>query len=237
MKNIINIVNEIDTTDFTFLIPSVAVGNVGQLTIDLLISTYQFTKYATIWHPAILPSISGDPFDNNSTNISTACELFINNNLKLIVMQLRSGIENKLAVPFFNTLKDNITNLGCKQILILTSAFAHELHNINLSHFRYISNDQSIIDKLNSIDALPIEEVSIFGGGFATKLHSILQDSFKCSLIMKYSSEGDNVPDAVQFLEVITQVLQNFNEANKRQFAYPSSWKYTFGNPPPINIY
>ncbi|KAF5277008.1 hypothetical protein FQR65_LT16087 [Abscondita terminalis] len=208
MQSIINIVENADTTGFTLLIPSVAVGNVGQLTIDLIISSYRFKKYATIWHPAIIPSVNGDPFDNDPTNISTACELFINTKLKMIAMQLRSGIEDKLAIPFFNVLNDTISELGCKQILILTSAFAHELHNVNASHFRIVSNDQELSNKLDE-SILPIDESNIFGG-------------------------GDNRPDAVQVLQVI---LKLFVAETDCKIVYPNSWKYTFGNPPPLSIY
>ncbi|KAK5640476.1 hypothetical protein RI129_011287 [Pyrocoelia pectoralis] len=236
MDNLINIIDKVDTTNFTLIIPSVAVGNVGQLTIDLLISSYRFKKYATIWHPAIIPTVGGDPFFDDPSEISTACELFINEDLRLVVMQIRSGIESKLALSFFRKLKESLDQFGFKQTLIITSAFAYELHNVTSSHYRYVSNDR--IPKLEALNVPQMEkdaddQYTIFGGGYATKLYDILNDSV---IIFKYTSEGDNRPDALEMMNILCSFLGNFN-GKICQISYPTSWKYAFGGPPPLGIY
>lgn len=40
----------ISLTGYTVIIPSVCVGNVAQLTVDLIISSLELKKVASIWH-------------------------------------------------------------------------------------------------------------------------------------------------------------------------------------------
>jgi hypothetical protein len=54
--------------------PSVSVGNVSQLAIDLLISTLQPKKWAVAWHPVFVPTVGGDPYSSLSNALSTSCE-------------------------------------------------------------------------------------------------------------------------------------------------------------------
>lgn len=231
----INVLKQINTEDFTFILPSVSVGNVGQLAIDLLISSHEFKEFATVWDPAIVPSVGGNPFTGNSTDIGTACELFINEKLKIVVMQLRSTIEHKLAMQFFNKLKTSLLNLKFSNVIILTSMFAHELHNINSSHFRYITNDDNKVEALRSLKVMPMETEPICG--FGCKLYEILSTDLKCTLLIKYTSEGDNRPDAMQMLSILYGIVIEFQDSFVKQVTFPKSWEFVFGNPPPIGIY
>lgn len=242
MEDLINIKEPLDTTDFTFIMPSVSVGNVGQLTVDLLIASYDFKKLATIWDPAIIPSVGADPFTGDSTEVCTACELYVNEQLKIVVMQLRSSIEYKLALKFFNRLKQCIIALKFKEVIVLTSSFAYELHNISSSHFRYITNNSNFEEILKNLNVTPMEAAAngryiIYGAGFASKLYELFSDSLKTTVVVKYSSEGDNRPDALQMLNILNGVIESLSNINEKGVKFPFSWQFVFGNPPPIGIY
>ncbi|KAB0790469.1 hypothetical protein PPYR_15158 [Photinus pyralis] len=236
--NIINFIEKIDVTNFALVIPSVAVGNVGQLTIDMLITSYHFKKYATVWHPAIIPTAGGDPFFEDPVAVSTACELFVHEDLQLVVMQIRSGLESNLALSFIQNLKTALTPFHFKQVIILSSAFAYELHNVTSSHFRYVSDDN--VTRFQDLNVPRLEkdadgEYTIYGGGYATSLYNSLRDSYSCTILFKYTSEGDNRPDAFEMLKILCNYLQ-FSPTTTT-IVYPNSWKYAFGNPPPLGIY
>ncbi|XP_022907956.1 proteasome assembly chaperone 2 [Onthophagus taurus] len=236
MIDLINFEKTCDCTSFTLLIPSVAVGNIGQLTADLIITTYNLQRYARLWHPGILSLASGDPYDLNSNTLSTACELYINEELKLAVLQLRSSIDTKFAHNFFTELKEKVTELKFGNVIIITSTFAYELHTIESSHFRHIGGETTA----SSIPAMDVDENGkylVVGSGFAVKLYEILRKSIPCMVLIKYVSEGDNIPDAVATLDVLCEMVHGMSDRDRFQIKYPISWNFVFGNPPPVGIY
>lgn len=237
MYKFLNLKRDINLSGYTVIIPSVSVGNVGQLTVDLLITSLNLKKVGTIWHPAILPTVGSDPFFGEKKEVCTACELFTDEELKLAAIQLRSGLNFNLAIGFLKELSLALTDHKIKNIVILTTTFAHEMHNIGSNVFRFVTNRQDK-ETLNRLKMTEIEinfdgKYLIHGSGFATKLYEILKDKIQCDVIVKYTSEGDNRPDAFAMLEVLKKLIG----FNIETIVYPSSWQFVFGNPPPIEIF
>ena len=54
--------------------PAVSVGNVGQLSVDLLISSLQPVKIAKLDHPVFVPVVGSDPYNQEGKGIMTAAE-------------------------------------------------------------------------------------------------------------------------------------------------------------------
>ncbi|KAJ8947582.1 hypothetical protein NQ318_010094 [Aromia moschata] len=239
MPPMISLDKNVDLSEYVLLIPSVSVGNVPQLTIDLLISTYSFKKISTIWHPAIVSSVGGDPYQSDRSEICTACELHINEQLKVAAIQIRSTLEFKLAQKFFIDLKEALSPLKLKNIVIVSSAFDYELRNFNNEKFYYSSNEK--IDEIMETNGIKILEPNsngrycINGAGFATKLYEVLSTQFRCTLLVKYVSEGDNRPDAFTTLKKLFAI--SGLEEKTLNVIFPSSWDFVFGGPPPVGIY
>jgi hypothetical protein len=78
--------------------PSVAIGNVGQLAVDLLISTTQAKKCKTVWDPSFIPVVGSDPYSTSGNDIATGCDS------KCIPMWvgLRGGIDPDNSIPWSN---------------------------------------------------------------------------------------------------------------------------------------
>uniref|UniRef100_A0A2I3FQW1 Uncharacterized protein n=1 Tax=Nomascus leucogenys TaxID=61853 RepID=A0A2I3FQW1_NOMLE len=71
-----------DLAGFTFLMPAVSVGNVGQLATDLIISTLNMSKI-----------VGNNPYataEGNSTKLSINAEVYSLPSRKLVAFQLRS---------------------------------------------------------------------------------------------------------------------------------------------------
>lgn len=241
MIEIIRFTVPVDLSNYTLVIPSVSVGNVPQLTVDLLISTHNLTKVGTLWHPAVIPSVGSDPYSEDTSNICTESEIYASSNLHLAVIQLRSGIELKFAVKFLNDLKAAISSYRLKDVVILGSTFAYELHNINSGHFRYISN-QPVVSVMEKLSILPMEQDEngkyvLHGAGVTLRMFEVLNSALKCTVLIKYVSEGDNRPDAYSLLEILYKYVENLHNENMSNLKIPTSWKYVFGNPPPTGIY
>lgn len=240
-NKLVNLTKPADFKGYTLIIPSVSVGNVPQLTVDLLISTYDMEKVGILWHPAIIPSVGGDPYGSDPREISTAAELYTNSKLKICVIQIRSGLEVKYAVHFFKQLKAFVLESAFKSMVILASTFAYELHNISSSRFRYISNE-NVDELMKSLGVMEMEKSEsgqylLHGAGYSSKLYETFNSDVKCSVLVKYVSEGDNRPDAYLLLEVLHKIIDTLKGENVSNVKHPSSWEFVFGSPPPVGLY
>lgn len=236
MSNFVNCLQNANLAGYTLIIPSVSVGNVPQLTVDLIITSLKLQKAATIWHPAFVPCIGHDPY-SASSEVCTACELYTDKNKKLAVFQLRSSLEGKMALKFFQDLKAALIKIKLKNVVILSSVFDFELHNIMGEKFYYISNRDIELLEQNGVKQFHRDLTGkwfLNGGGFATKLYEILEDSIECVIIGKYISEGDNRPDAYS---ILTKLLIFLGANASSEIIYPSSWQFVFGGPPPVGIF
>lgn len=230
------LLEKISFSDYTLIIPSVSVGNVGQLTNDLLISVFNLKLVGTVYHKAIIPAVGPNPYDPTA-DICVACELYACQKNKVAILQLRTSIEQKFADEFFEEFKAYISLEKFKQVIILTSTYAHEMHNINTSQYRYITNQNTdIFEKLN---ILPMEvsrngSYVIYGGGFAFKLYNKLKEIATTFVLIKYTSEGDNRPDAYSMFTVVNEII---GITQPKEMKQPYSWNLVYGGPPPIGIF
>lgn len=240
-----NFVEDDNLSGFTFIIPSVAVGNVGQLACDLLISSLDMVKIASVYSPALIPIVGYDPYDLNSPKLSSCCEVYKCAARNLIVLQLRAPLVYKFARTFLLEVVKKFKAKNVKDIVILSSSFAHEKKHISTSPFRYVASELSTLkNKAKTLNWLehetPEAGLRIFGGGFASLLFEICtENSLPCLLLYKYCSEGNNIPDAYEMVYYISSILPLFSEKSDltSQLIQPVSWKLLFGRPPPIDIY
>ncbi|CAK1545690.1 unnamed protein product [Leptosia nina] len=234
-----------DLTNYTLVVPSVAVGNVGQLASDLIISTLGMEKLASIYTPAQIPVVGCDPYDTFSTTLSTSCEVYVATSHDLLVVQLRAPLVQKYARSFLENVVDQFQQKHIKDIIILTSSYAHEKKHIMTSPFRYISTDTTLLQEQIEGANLTLheqqeEDLRIFGGGFAVLLFKICQEKMlPCLCLYKYCSEGDNIPDAYEMVNKFQRLVPLFDREKDivAQLIQPASWKLLFGRPPPQEIY
>lgn len=237
--------DEGDLKDYTLIIPSVAVGNVGQLACDLLISSLDMKRISSICSPALIPVLGYDPYDLSSNNLSSCCEVYKCAAKNVVVMQVRAPLVYKYAREFLEDLIISFKGRGIKDVIILTSSFAHEKKYIQTSPFRYLASESSSYnDRLQSRNWLEHElvegGVQIFGGGFASLLFEVcVENAMPCLILYKYCSEGDNIPDAYDMVTSLTDIVPLFSEKKDLldQLVKPVSWKLLFGRPAPSDIY
>lgn len=230
--------------DYTLLVPSVAVGNVSQLACDLLISSLNMVKIGSVYTTAQIPVIGYDPYNLKSENLSTSCEIYKSDTKKICILQIRSPLIYKYAKQFLEEVIETFNEKKIKDVIILTSSYAHEKKHILTSSFRYVvSEGNPYTEKMKIEDIEKYEndgDLKILGGGFASLLYKIcLEKSLLCLILFKYCSEGDNIPDAYDMVSKLIKVLPLFSE-NKdlfSQLVQPVSWTLLFGRPPPQDIY
>ncbi|XP_015171687.1 PREDICTED: proteasome assembly chaperone 2 [Polistes dominula] len=250
----IKLTKQYNLEGFSLIIPSVAVGNVAQLTVDLLISNLNLQRIGQIVTSAFIPIVGLDPYAKTSEHLCTAVDLYAGLENKILVVQIRSPFVKSLN-NFYHSLLQFITANKIFKIVILTSSYAYEKTDtqINTTELRYIaspsilSNNKEIFDdskwlQYESKSSCPSEQQisCIPGGGFATNLFNfLLNNNVPCIILFKFCSEGDNIPDALDLLNYLNQWMKllKMNSSGSLDVKYPLSWKYLFGNAPSSEIY
>jgi len=157
---------------YTFILPAVSVGNVGQLAVDLVISTLQMKKAGLIHDDSITPVIGSDPYkgcfssrvgtlqlkpedatSNPAPSLMTSCELYESTSHRLVVMQLRSPLIRGRKTSFLRRLVDFIKEMRFSQTMILSSSHAHERIDTQLrgDQFRFLSSSSFLEAPLSEV--------------------------------------------------------------------------------------
>ncbi|XP_017890165.1 proteasome assembly chaperone 2 [Ceratina calcarata] len=261
----IKIAEEIDLENYTLILPSVAVGNVGQLCVDLIISSLNLDKIGSSWNPMFIPICGLDPYrddDDGSSSLCTTADLYIGTSRNIILFQLRSPYVGN-SNSFFDELSRFIRQKKISKTVILTSSYDYERADRPEPAVRYLTTDASLIGNEKLVESLcwtkhtkrqssstgseaaaatTMQRRYIPGGGFASALFEHLESiEIPCTVLFCYCSEGDNVSDALILFKGLNGWLNftnndtNVNQAN--DIKYPPSWEYFFGNPPSAGMY
>ncbi|XP_042539603.1 proteasome assembly chaperone 2 isoform X2 [Dipodomys spectabilis] len=212
-----------DLTGFTLLMPAVSVGNVGQLAMDLIISTLDMF-YS-------LPS------------------------RKLVALQLRSIFIKYKARPFCEKLLSWVKSSNCSRVIVLSSSHSSHCNDLQLrsTPFRYLltpSMQKGVLNKIKSLNWEEMEKspcipqmndselcIRIPGGGITKALYDeSCSKEIQMAILLKFVSEGDNIPDAlglVGYLNEWLQIIKPCSEdptASALPWKLPSSWRLLFGS-------
>ncbi|XP_046356589.1 proteasome assembly chaperone 2-like [Haliotis rufescens] len=220
--------------DFTFILPCVSVGNVGQLTADLVISTLWMERVGYIYHDSILPMVGNNPFAHHDANIcklTTSCEVYENESNKLVVLQQRSPFVKGKKKKFMTWLAEWTRLQKFRQVIILTSSYSEERLDVQLqgSQFRFVpseSMDRKCGDLFRTtlgwqelerratpteltIDGSSQQKLLYMpGSGIAKQLFENLKMDTSVVVMMMFCSEGDNAHDAVAMVTQLNNWLR-----------------------------
>lgn len=107
-------------------------------------------------------------------------------------------------------------------------------HGIKFESLNWTHLENKIIEDRNQ------EILEIPGGGFAKNLYDTLVNiNIPCAILLRFCSEGDNIPDALDLANYIDQWLELLpkDESGNLIIQKPPSWKFLFGNSPPLEIF
>ncbi|XP_043268060.1 proteasome assembly chaperone 2 [Venturia canescens] len=241
----------IDIKDYTLILPAVAVGNVAQLAVDLLIYNSGMKKIGQLLSPDFIPFCGANPYDKNSSEICTTADFYIHEDKRLIVLQIRSPPLTKL-VDVFNELRDFIKARSISKVIILTSQWQFVRVDRQLSSnepMRYVVSPSLELESGKTFEELGWKKLEITntndtplairGGGCAPSLFKFLsKENIACALLFRFSSEGNNSPDAKEFARFLNQWISLLPESNKDTcWKEPPSWQHIFGPDAPVEIY
>ncbi|XP_057369329.1 proteasome assembly chaperone 2-like [Daphnia carinata] len=243
--------------DYTFILPAVSVGNIGQLSVDLLISSLRCDKLAKVDHPIFVPVVGSDPYDDiREQDLMTAAELYISKEKKLVILQIRGLLIKEFCADFLAKLVDWIKICSFTKTILLSSLYNYERVDSQLtgSPFRYtitssvkstveeeLKNLQwSALETRRSVWKEGTEEILFFPGGGYTNMLNKLCGKMNIPLVtlLIFCAEGDNIPGVLLITGHLNRWLNFVRMANDTPgWKFPASWKLFFGAPPPLTMY
>lgn len=259
LKFIDNFDKKVSLAEFKLIIPAVSVGNVGQLAVDLVISTLNLTRVGYIRHQNISPVVA-----KCLNGLTTECELYASSDLKIAVVQIRSTYGKFSSISKFFT--DLCKSFKC--VVILSGSYAYERKNIHLVQepLYYLATDVFHDVKLPGLPGKwkKLEECDITpkrtkipgkfffiikweinkkltclfflpGSGIGDHLYDLCaEEGIPALLIVSFVSEGDNRNDAVAMADYLNSWLELKSE---NFWKVPVVWDTLFGNPIPQNLF
>ncbi|XP_063155148.1 proteasome assembly chaperone 2 [Candoia aspera] len=253
-----------DFKGFTLLMPAVSVGNVGQLAIDLVISTLHLPKVGYFYTDCLVPMVGNNPYattEEDATELCINAEVYAAMSKELVVLQIRSPfIKNKYR-HFCQILLSWVKNCEFSKVVLLSSSHAYQrndqqLHGTALRYLISPAVEKTVGDVLERLSGSELEQIPTFPGVNDDKIFYIpgggitkLLFTESCSkgiplvVLLKFCSEGDNIPDALALADYLNESLQliapqsSSSQAKSSRWKIPSSWKLLFGSGLPSSLF
>lgn len=214
-----------DWKEFTLILPAVSIGNVGQLAVDLLISSichHDDCRMGYCYDSCFLPVVGNDAFNQSNGflgKLNVSVEVYKNEDHKLIIMQQRAPLVKGCQAEYCRKVTEWIKSCNFKQVILFSSINASERNDSQIigSPFRYLVTPTSSplsslfhetlswkeLEKRSNFSNVTEEwskgqEVFCPGSGFTKKFYeTCCRTGVALVVLLEFCSEGDNVFDAV----------------------------------------
>lgn len=126
------------------LLPTLSVGNTGQLALDLLLNTraYGFTKIGWVHSELLLPVAGYQPLDwNEPQALAYPAEVYSNG--ELVVLQIRSMLVQNSFQDFMKGLMNWAHEVGISELVVFGSNAAANCPSPDQGRIYYLRNSQS----------------------------------------------------------------------------------------------
>lgn len=231
-----------DWTSYTLIVPSVAVANVPQLAVDLLINTLLRDKHVRlagrIQTPCLRPMTGPNAYDVFSADVSSSCEVYVSDVHKLVALQIRTPPFPGATDSLVDQLMQWITEHGFEKIVVLSSSFAQclpdpDVHQSGHTMKYFLTGGAAGLEPV-LLDAGSSLSVGCKQGsdrpagcGFGFKLFERMEKKeMSAILILSFCSEGDNRPEAHTLIKSLTPGLLS---TSCSRYEEPVSWQQMFG--------
>jgi proteasome assembly chaperone 2 len=234
--------NNFNFNQYTLLLPSLSIGNVGQLSMDLLIYNCSFTKIGYLDSEFIIPLVGNDAYSDEGKGIlSTSLEIFMNEEMKLIIIQQRSPIIKRKQSEYFENLIEWIQKQNFERIILINSSdktlFPHNLQELFIFRYFYYSSNENndllisfIKEKLKwkEMEIENIEKILKNGTSSYFLYEECKKKNINLVILTLFCFEGNNIPEAI-FMSNCLYELLFYKKENKIHWKYPSSWNQLEG--------
>lgn len=222
--------------DFTLVMPLCAVGNIGQLSCDLIISTLLFKHecqlIGRLYSPALMPVVGPNAYSIEGP-LTTSTEVYESKKHKLIIIQQRTSYYKALKDIYTNELVNWIKESKFDKVYILTSSFAqcnptlsmsdnemvttvgnNSIGCITTSSFEKEDPNWKSLDLKQIPDKRTIKVIQdglsfLPGSGLTKPLIKAFEKAFiPAAFLIDFCSEGMNKQDCYQVVNIINKLIK-----------------------------
>uniref|UniRef100_A0A8C5BWT1 Proteasome assembly chaperone 2 n=1 Tax=Gadus morhua TaxID=8049 RepID=A0A8C5BWT1_GADMO len=209
---------------FTLILPAIAVGNVAQLAVDLIVSTLSMKRVGYMHTDCLVPMVGPNPYATSAEDageIHTTAEGICHNFFyrSRSVLNSRSKKFRKLLVSWIKASEFSRT-------VVLSSSHAYQRDDQQLkgTPLRYLvtpamrtASGPALTElgwmEMERLSPFPglveaVPRLSIPGGGVTKGLFTDgCQEELCLAVVLVFCSEGDNVPDAFTLVNHLNEWL------------------------------
>ncbi|KAH7637462.1 Proteasome assembly chaperone 2 [Dermatophagoides farinae] len=224
---------------YKLILPCISVGNVPQLSIDLLINRFltdsgnDLELIGYLQSKYVRPFAGPDPFRLEGNLLSTSMQVFVSKRKKLVLIQQRSPIYKEYRDDFYREMFAWLSRHRFALVIVLSSTFDQFLAPEYVVDQRgipimYLSNEHlkdvtkcflseklaiKPVMKMDPDSMRPSEngKIHLPGSGSARSfLRHSMQQPMLC--LVMYCSEGDNRHHSFYFADRIADILNSDND-------------------------
>jgi proteasome assembly chaperone 2 len=223
----------------SLFLPSLNVGNIGQLSIDVILTTFQLKRVGFLVSPYVTPSVG----NYTSNSVTTSLEVFQSTSGSTFYIQQRAPICKGRNREYTLDLVEWIKASEFSEVILLNSAeksiLLQEYENLGVGpHIRTITVPKDTL-KYQNYDQFSLSD-SLFsstinkGTMTAYLIEFCTEKSINLLVVTLFVSESDNmnVVDALQLCQILAKE-GNLGETPKEiDWAIPDYWKKLFQSGP-----
>jgi len=146
----------------TLVLPSLSIGNVGQLAIDLIVSTLSLPRVGYLDNPHVLPIVGNDSLDGKNGHLALNLEVFKAPSSNVTFLQQRAPVIKGRNALYAESLINWIKESRFKEVILLFSTDASHRVDLQLtgSQLRYLQTDSFQSDIIQKLGWLQLENIS-----------------------------------------------------------------------------
>lgn len=128
----------------TLIMPALSIGNVGQLAVDLLISSLRAERAGYLDDPYVLPCVGNDAYGPiPQGNLALPLEAYDSSSSRLTLIQQRSPVIKGMMIQFAKDMADFAASSGKRHVVVISSLDFRQWQNIDMSsglQIQYLSS-------------------------------------------------------------------------------------------------
>ncbi|KAH9301482.1 hypothetical protein KI387_013065, partial [Taxus chinensis] len=176
--------------------PSLSIGNVGQLAVDLLVSSRRAVKIGYLDDPYVLPCLGNDAYGPQPQgDLAVALEVYEDLEHDLSIIQQRSPVMKGTMLKFAKNISSWALAAGKKEVIIISSLDSGKLQEcgINSQQIHYISsaNKDGTDDKCEKLGWKKLEQFEPSQRGWKYLYSHFSQDSVPDELFLEEDELAD----------------------------------------------
>ena len=241
--------DNVDLSTTTLVLPSISIGNIGQLAMDLVLEndTTGTRRIGHLYHPDVLPMAGPSTDPQHALNLSM--EVYMSLDGQFTYIQQRAPCASGRASAVYRDLMLWVRNIHVHSLIVLCGADATariDEEITDMQDVRYVtlwpetfSGIVSTIKPLAKRDVPDYQRLKlsggaekvwdIQGGGYLARraVRSWLDDeTVNVCVVLAYGVEGDNIPESMYLAAAF---LRAYGRMGTGRMKIPASWSLIYG--------